>query len=654
MDYKDSAADITYYHPPAIISHDNRPSMKVRRNQKLWESDQLMEMFFAYSVEGIWFMEAEEPFEWNDNVDKEEMLDYALAHQHIVRVNQAMLDQYDARLDDLMGVTLNDFFAHDLERARKMWGQVFDSGQLTCETCERKYRGPNKFAGEPVWFLGDYFCIYNSEGKMVGHFGAQRDITARKKAEQALMESEERYRYIAKNVADGIALIQDGRLLVVNDAFVKMFGCKHERQIMGHDFSTMISRDYVQQFEAFTAEIASQTINVQSHENRGQVFQGIFLSTEGRDFWAEGQFTNIMWQSQPALFCTIRDIHDQKLKEIAAQERTKDLYIENIRLRSSIKERYRFCDIIGKSPDMQQVYELVIRAAHSDANVCIYGESGTGKELVAHAIHDLSRRSEKKFVVVNCNAIPENLMESEFFGHKKGSFTGADRDKPGFLEIANHGDLFLDEIGDISLSLQGKLMRAIETGEYSPVGQQTTCRSDFRVIAATNKDMANAVRNGTIREDFFFRIHIIAITIPPLRERKEDIPLLIDHFMASIGSDESYRSIPGQFMEAMYKYSWPGNVRELRNVLHRYVTMGDMSILEYGKNQQERLDRTASIMQDQNEVELSDFKESVESYEKTLILSALNQTNWNRQKTCQALHIPRRTLYYKMKRYGLI
>ena len=384
---------------------------------------------------------------------------------------------------------------------------------------------------------------------------------------------------------------------MVNEAFVEMFGYSDEHQLLGQAITGMISKDSMRQFESFMKDMAAFPVGDQRNEKQGKVFQGIFLSKDARSFWAEGQFATIMWQGQPALLCTVRDIHDRKLREIATQEQAKDLYYENIKLRSSIQERYRFGNIIGKSQGMQKVYELIIRAAHSDANVCIYGESGTGKELLAHAIHNLSRRSEKKLVVVNCNAIPESLMESEFFGNKKGAFTGADSDKPGFLEIANGGDLFLDEVGDISLSIQGKLMRAIEVGEYSPVGQRDVCYSDFRVIAATNKDMAKAVRNGTIREDFFFRIHIIAITIPPLRERKEDIPLLIDHFMAKLGTDGQTHSIPGQFMDVMYNYSWPGNVRELQNVLHRYVTLGDMSVLKFGEAQSQRAEGAVGLSQ---------------------------------------------------------
>jgi transcriptional regulator with PAS, ATPase and Fis domain len=190
----------------------------------------------------------------------------------------------------------------------------------------------------------------------------------------------------------------------------------------------------------------------------------------------------------------MRDINERKLKEIATQEHAENLYKENIKLRSSTKDRFRFGDIIGKSSAMQKVYKLIIRAASSDANVVIYGESSTGKELVSKAIHSMSRRSENTFVPVNCQAIPESLLESSFFGHKKGAFSGAAyTDKPSFLEKADGGVLFLDEVGDIDLGLQSKLLRAIEGGGYSPVGANEICHSDLRIIAATNKNMAEAV-----------------------------------------------------------------------------------------------------------------------------------------------------------------
>jgi len=627
--------------------------LRIKQDQKLWESEQLMEMFFSESIEGIWFMEAEEPFLWDDSVDKEKALDYAFEHQHIVRVNNAMLEQYEAKLEDFIGLNLNDFFAHDLQKARRMWKQIFDKGKLTCETKEHKFRGSEKFAGDPVWFLGDYFCIYNSEGKMVGHFGAQRDITARKLAEQGLKESEERYRFIAKHMADGILLAQEDRIQLANEALVTMFGYSDFRQLVGKDIFSLISKESREQLKSFIQELKVVDDKKGGFRGGSKIYQGLFLTREGRKFWAESKFAPVNWSGQPALLCTIRDVNERKLKEIAAQEKASELYRENIKLRGSIKERYRFRNIIGKSPGMQKVYELIIRAASSDANVMIYGESGTGKELVAHAIHDLSHRSEKPFVTVNCNAIPESLLESEFFGHRKGAFTGAYIDKKGFLERANGGEVFLDEVGDLGLSLQGKLLRAIEGGEYSPVGSNEVCYSNFRIIAATNKDMGRAVRNGTMREDFYYRIHIIPITLPPLRERKEDIPLLIDYFLAAMETDHSSRTIPGKVLEALYNYDWPGNVRELKNAIHQYMAVGRLDFMALSQIQEPAqgpfLNPKGGPIQPG-----FDFRTKVEAFERDLIVKALNQTRCNRNRSCQVLGIPRRTLYHKMKKYGLI
>ena len=284
--------------------------------------------------------------------------------------------------------------------------------------------------------------------------------------------------------------------------------------------------------------------------------------------------------SQIAISLENARLHENLKKamdELKASETS--LHEENVRLKANIKKRYWFGKIIGKSPVMQEIYELILKAAASDAGVIVYGESGTGKELVAEAIHKMSDRKEKPFVPVNASGVAETLLESEFFGYKKGAFTGANMDKRGLLQSADKGTLFLDELGEIGPNLQAKLLRAIEGGGFTPVGGLEAETSDFRVIAATNKDLKEQVKKGLIREDFFYRIHIIPIYLPPLRERKEDIPLLIEHFMQNYPPSKNLPKITVAVMEALTSYDWPGNVRELQNTLHRYVTLKRLDFL---------------------------------------------------------------------------
>ncbi|WP_051148612.1 sigma-54-dependent Fis family transcriptional regulator [Desulfospira joergensenii] len=631
----------------SVVSIDDwdRPILRIQKNQKLWESEHFMELYFAQCVEGIWFMEAEEPFLWDDTVDKDKALDYAFSHQHIVRINDAMLQQYKASREQFMGLTLNDFFRHDLENARNMWRQIFDHGKLTCETSERRFRGPTKFAGDTVWFLGDYFCIYNQEGKMVGHFGSQRDITSRKLAEKALTESEKRYRFLTKNVADGIMVVLNWKLVFVNDALLSMFGHNDAGRIVGQDVLRLIAPE---SRERFKKELGT----LQADNGRSNIFQTRCMTLNGEIFWAEVNNAVINWNDEPALLCTIRNINEKKIKELRVRERAENLHQQNQRLRASIKERFKFCNIIGKSQAMQQVYELIIRAADSDANVVIYGESGTGKELVARAIHEVSNRSDKAIVPVNCYAIPDSLLESEFFGYRKGAFTGAFIDKSGYLDQADGGTLFLDEVGDLDLVMQGKLLRAIEGGGYTPIGSQKICHSDFRIIAATNKDMSRAVRKGVVREDFFYRIHVLSIILPPLRERKEDIQLLVEHFLSLFKGSGKNWNIPGHVNDELMNYDWPGNVRELQNVLHRYKTVGKLG-LGGNRTEWEGNDTMGTILpSDELESSLS-YRETLDRFEKKVIFNALEKSRWNRSQVSRVLGIPRRTLYQKMKRFGL-
>ncbi len=347
--------------------------------------------------------------------------------------------------------------------------------------------------------------------------------------------------------------------------------------------------------------------------------------------------------SDQSVFCQamITDIDERKRMEVALRDSEAHLREENIRLRTSIEERQRFGDIVGKSPAMQEVYELMLMAAASDTNIILYGESGTGKELVARAIHAMSSRQERNFVPVNCGAIPENLLESEFFGHKKGAFTGADADKKGLLDEADHGCLFLDEIGEIRPDLQVKLLRAIEGGGYTPVGSREVIKPDFRIIAATSRNLTELVKAGRMRSDFFYRVHVIPIHLPPLRKRKEDIPLLAEHFFKAY--DRKIRpTLTNRIMDTLMNYNWPGNVRELQNVLYRFVTLkrldlaGDASIPTLEPSAEEAA-AAASL------------PDAVASFEKRQIAAALAQCRWNRTRTAKALGIGLRTLQRKMK-----
>jgi transcriptional regulator with PAS, ATPase and Fis domain len=321
---------------------------------------------------------------------------------------------------------------------------------------------------------------------------------------------------------------------------------------------------------------------------------------------------------------------------------------ERLRLRSSQHNRDRFGNIIGKSPAIQRVYELILNAAATDANVILYGESGTGKELVAHAIHEMSSRKSGSFVPVNCGAIPETLMESEFFGYRKGAFTGAVIDKHGFLDLADGGTLFLDELGEIGQSMQVKLLRAIDGGGFTPIGGSQVKTPDLRIIAATNRDVAEQVRKGVIREDFFYRIHVIPIQLPALRERKEDIPLLVEHFVERFGKSQGLPPLTPQIMEALKAHDWPGNVRELQNTVYRYLTLKRLDFACTGM-------RPAPETPDRPLPETADgsLDAMVQQYEKRLILKTLQRHRWQRERTADALGIHRTTLFTKMKKHGL-
>lgn len=468
------------------------------------------------------------------------------------------------------------------------------------------------------------------------------DITEKKEAGEAVLESERKLKTLMNNLP-GMAYrcIYDetNSMVFASEGSVKLLGFE-PRQLLGTGenptaFQNLVNPDdrksMLRQVDLCTSEKRSFSFNYRIRTASG----------EEKWVWEQGEGVFSEDGKLVALEGFIADVTAQKEVEL-------DLREENRRLRSSIKDRYRFGNIIGKSRPMQEVYELILRAAATDVNVLIGGESGTGKELVAHAIHELSSRSKGPFVVINSGAIPENLLEREFFGHKKGAFTGANTDTSGYLDIADGGTLFLDEVGEIGLNMQVKLLRAIEGRGYTPVGGNQVKHSNFRIVAATNRDLVKLVREGKMREDFFYRIRILPISLPPLRERKDDIPLLLDHFLEKLCGDGEKPILPSEVWEAFQSYSWPGNVRELRNILYTYVTLGRLDFM--GKIHTSLEAPSIPSVSDLPD-HVGGLRDAVDAFEKGFILHTLEKTRWHRSKAASLLKLDRRTLHRKMEEY---
>ena len=330
----------------------------------------------------------------------------------------------------------------------------------------------------------------------------------------------------------------------------------------------------------------------------------------------------------------------------------RDLRRDNLELRKQLDERFGLAGLIGHSPQMQRVFTVVRQVAGTNATVLILGESGTGKELIARAVHAHSPRRESTFVAVNCAALSEGLIESELFGHVKGAFTGAVSAKEGRIVHADGGTLFLDEVGDMPLLTQAKLLRVLETREVLPVGGNSPRKVDVRLVAATNRDLRTMVREGTFREDLLFRLQVVVIDLPPLRERAGDVPLLLDHFTSEIAKQHArrIRAISPEARTALVRYAWPGNVRELRNVVENMVLLaaGDVLTLE---DVPEQVRETAHQPRRGAGYELAG--RSFAEVERDMIEANLALAAGNREKAAKILGIGERTLYRKIKEYGL-
>jgi len=342
-------------------------------------------------------------------------------------------------------------------------------------------------------------------------------------------------------------------------------------------------------------------------------------------------------------------LKDEQGKIIGGAETFRDLR-EIEQLKQNLSKQFRLGEIVSRSPLMQQIFETIPTIAESDAPVLILGETGTGKELLAKTIHALSRRKKNPFVAINCAALPEQLLESELFGYKKGAFTGAYQDKPGRFYLANKGTLFLDEIGDMALNLQAKLLRVLQEKTIEPIGGTKSIRIDVRIIAATNKDLTQLMKEKKFREDLYYRLNVIKINLPPLRKRKEDIPLLADFFLAKFNQLYHKRilQISPEVLSIFTNYDWPGNVRELENVVERAVILAKNKEITL-KDLPEELNLLHAPSTSNNPL-----KTNKQELEKKLLIQTLQKYANNKTKAAKALGIHKTTLYRKLKKYNLL
>lgn len=581
----------------------------------------------------------------------------------------------------ILGKTERDFFPEtQVQRNAGQEQQIMTTGQAVLDVEEQQIGADGRMG----WSLTTRMPLRNEHGEMIGMFGISRDITDLKKTEQTLIQyqnhleelveertaemtrsnarlheeilerrrvedalrvSEQQYRLLAESVMDGMVIVQERKIVFANAAF-----------------TVMVKRPLTLLIGSDPAFLWPDQVEEPGAENAAQ-WQIELLVADGQTIWAEIESTPMMWNNRPGRLLTIHNITQRKLREVQLEQERARLQQENLRFKTMSPDRYRFGPLVGKSPAMQRVYELIVSAAASDVNVLIVGESGTGKELIAHTLHQVSTRKTGAFVPVNCASIPETLFEREFFGHRKGAFTGADRDHPGFFDRTHKGVLFLDEVTELTPGTQAKLLRVLQDGEYTPLGRNTPKQADVWIIAATNKDCREEIAQGRLRKDFFYRIGVIEIDVPPLRERKEDLPLLIEHLLeqyrqrqfdvhgslpADLPTDQTM--LPGALVESLYTYDWPGNIRELQNVLQRYLATRDLSFVLALLDTSPQNRMVAPPPDIAAQLSLPD---AVKAFEKQRIADIFALTRGDARKAAEILNIPLRTLYHKLKLYQI-
>jgi PAS domain S-box-containing protein len=422
--------------------------------------------------------------------------------------------------------------------------------------------------GESVWVRLSMRPIRDAAGRVEATRSTLTDVTALKRAEDALRASEERLARVLASAMDAIVTIDASRRIeIFNEAAETIFHCR-SADVIGESLDRFLTAELQQSLDT----------SMQAFETGGQARPYVYApqglrarDADGREFAVEGTISRVEVAGRPLFTLILRDVQERQ----RAEEELRELHSQNLYLQDEIKAVHNFEEIIGQSRALADALEKVDLVAPTDSSVLILGETGTGKELIARAIHSRSPRKNRPLIKVNCAALPSGLVESELFGHERGAFTGATDRRTGRFELAHGGTIFLDEVGELSPEVQVKLLRVLQEHEFERVGGVKTISVDVRVIAATNRDLAQAVARGTFRQDLYYRLNVFPVALPPLRARADDIPLLVHYFVARYAAKigRPITRVPQGAMQRLVAYPWPGNVRELENVVERAVIL---------------------------------------------------------------------------------
>ncbi len=441
------------------------------------------------------------------------------------------------------------------------------------------------------------------------------------------MENDQLFQAILNSISEGVmTLNKDWKILSWNQAAEKITGFRRE-EVLGQECAKL-----------FRTSLCGEDCPVDKALSCGRTYEDVEVAIRNR----RNELIHLLVNAAP-----LYDINGQV---IGGLETFRDVSQAHW-LQEELQQQYGFTNIVGRSDAMRKVYETVGSLVNTDTTVLIQGESGTGKELIARALHFYSSRREKPFVAINCTALPEGVLETELFGHRKGAFTGAIRDHMGKFELANGGTLFLDEIAEISQAMQVKLLRVLEEREFQRIGDNRNIKVNIRLITATNKDLYHRVLEGSFRDDLYYRVSVFPVDLPPLRERTEDIPLLVAHFINKFNKQmgKSIQGIADRVLEILETYLWPGNVRELANAMEHAFVHCKGSLLYASDLPHNIVDVLPAVPQRKS----ARAQEKLDSVEKELILKALEAADWKKAAAARRLGMSRATLWRKMEKYGI-